>query len=484
MRERLEKIFVAFLIILGIGLAMLLTAHESYAARVEFEGGGGGGAVTTEPYVTIGNTAGLSAERALTGTANEITVTDDGANTTVTLSLPSTIDLGGKTSFEIPNAAAPTVDAFGEIAGDNNLWAASRGAPVFFDGTAATALVNVLVSDAPSNGQVPQWNTGGTITWETAAGSMSIGGTVTSGTTGSVLFVGSGPVLAQDNANIFWDDTANRLGILTASPGVTLDVRGTTYIKPTGSTPTMQIVAGTDPATTVAMSTDNTAYGWQFGPVVSDSTQTVVQMLGQGFGGGFSGQYGIYLGTHADSNFQVVQRSGNINLVNVPRTGGMTLLSPSGTSTTLTINTVANTGASVLAFQENAGADAYLEFINSAFATTSRRNYLEVYNANTTGGVSIWTNGTLQHQIDENGDMTVTDGNNFILSGTTGTKIGTATSQKIGIWNATPIVQPTTAIAAATFVANTSLIANDTATFDGYTLGQVVKALRNLGILA
>lgn len=61
---------------------------------------------------------------------------------------------------------------------------------------------------------------------------------------------------------------------------------------------------------------------------------------------------------------------------------------------------------------------------------------------------------------------------------------GTATTNKIGFWNATPIVQPTTAIASATFVANTSLIANDTATFDGYTIGQVVKALRNIGILA
>jgi hypothetical protein len=48
----------------------------------------------------------------------------------------------------------------------------------------------------------------------------------------------------------------------------------------------------------------------------------------------------------------------------------------------------------------------------------------------------------------------------------------------------TPIVQSTAAVAAATFVANTSSIANDTATFDGYTLGQVVKALRNAGLLA
>lgn len=73
---------------------------------------------------------------------------------------------------------------------------------------------------------------------------------------------------------------------------------------------------------------------------------------------------------------------------------------------------------------------------------------------------------------------------NIATDTTTGTKIGTATTQKLSMWNATPIVQPTTAGAAATFVANTSLIANDTATFDGYTIGQVVKALRNIGILA
>lgn len=48
----------------------------------------------------------------------------------------------------------------------------------------------------------------------------------------------------------------------------------------------------------------------------------------------------------------------------------------------------------------------------------------------------------------------------------------------------TPIVQPTTAIAAATFVANTSGIVNDTATFDGYTIGQMAKVLRNLGLAA
>ncbi len=46
------------------------------------------------------------------------------------------------------------------------------------------------------------------------------------------------------------------------------------------------------------------------------------------------------------------------------------------------------------------------------------------------------------------------------------------------------LYQQATGGGASTFVSNTSLIANDTATFDGYTIGQVVKALRNLGILA
>jgi hypothetical protein len=38
-------------------------------------------------------------------------------------------------------------------------------------------------------------------------GGMTIGGAVVGGTPGSVLFIGTGPVLAQDNANFFWDDT-------------------------------------------------------------------------------------------------------------------------------------------------------------------------------------------------------------------------------------------------------------------------------------
>lgn len=80
--------------------------------------------------------------------------------------------------------------------------------------------------------------------------------------------------------------------------------------------------------------------------------------------------------------------------------------------------------------------------------------------------------------------LTVADDIDFVFGATNGTMFGTTAAQKIGFWSKTPIVQPTTAVAAATFAANSSGIANDTATFDSYTIGQVVKALRNVGILA
>lgn len=47
------------------------------------------------------------------------------------------------------------------------------------------------------------------------------------------------------------------------------------------------------------------------------------------------------------------------------------------------------------------------------------------------------------------GDTFLSEGTDFILGTTTGTKIGTATTQKLGFWNATPIVQPASANQAA-----------------------------------
>ena len=67
---------------------------------------------------------------------------------------------------------------------------------------------------------------------------------------------------------------------------------------------------------------------------------------------------------------------------------------------------------------------------------------------------------------------------------TTGIKIATATTQKLSFWNSTPIVQPTTTVAAATVVSGAGGTVKHDDTFDGYTLEKIVRALRNIGLLA
>ncbi len=49
-------------------------------------------------------------------------------------------------------------------------------------------------------------------------------GVSTAFTTGSVVFAGASGVYSQDNANFFWDDTNNRLGLGTAVPNQPLDI--------------------------------------------------------------------------------------------------------------------------------------------------------------------------------------------------------------------------------------------------------------------
>lgn len=50
------------------------------------------------------------------------------------------------------------------------------------------------------------------------ADAVTIGAAVTGGTNGSIIFVGTGGVLAQDNANFFWDDTNKILSIGDNTP--------------------------------------------------------------------------------------------------------------------------------------------------------------------------------------------------------------------------------------------------------------------------
>jgi hypothetical protein len=81
--------------------------------------------------------------------------------------------------------------------------------------------------------------------------------------------------------------------------------------------------------------------------------------------------------------------------------------------------------------------------------------------------------------------ITISDAKNIVLNTTTGTKIGTGTTQKLAFWNKTPIVQPTTSITGASFVSGgggTNLKTDDT--FGGYTVAQLAAIIINSGLAA
>jgi hypothetical protein len=90
------------------------------------------------------------------------------------------------------------------------------------DGTLISAGTNITI-------------TGGTIS-ASGGGGMSIGGSITSATAGSVLYAGASGVLAQSNANFYYDYTNIRLGIGTNTIGSTLQVAGGVAIGYSAST--------------------------------------------------------------------------------------------------------------------------------------------------------------------------------------------------------------------------------------------------------
>jgi hypothetical protein len=96
---------------------------------------------------------------------------------------------------------------------------------------AATGSGGTVTSVDVSGGTTGLTTSGGPITGAgtiTLAGTLGVAnggtGTSTAFTAGSVVFAGPSGVYAQDNANLFWDDTNNYLGVRTATPGAVVDI--------------------------------------------------------------------------------------------------------------------------------------------------------------------------------------------------------------------------------------------------------------------
>lgn len=130
---------------------------------------------------------------------------------------------------------------------------------------------------------IPQYSGGG---------GMAIGGSITSATAGSVLFAGTSGVLQQDNANLFWDDTNNRLGVGTATPSSVLHTVGSVtassaiaignYMQPTlVAAANNDVLVGLDvnPTFTVGAFTGLSNFGIRINQVLAASEPLRIQMV-------------------------------------------------------------------------------------------------------------------------------------------------------------------------------------------------------------
>lgn len=106
--------------------------------------------------------------------------------------------------------------------------------------------------------------------------------------------------------------------------------------------------------------------------------------------------------------------------------------------------------------------------------------------ANSTEQIRIDTNGV---KISDSKALTLGVGTNIALDTTTGSKIGTLTTQKLGFYNATPVVQPTSPGLTAPSTTGSGTTLFQTTKFNGgagteYSVADIVKVLKNLGLIA
>ena len=95
-----------------------------------------------------------------------------------------------------------------------------------------------------------------------------------------------------------------------------------------------------------------------------------------------------------------------------------------------------------------------------------------------TNSYALWIQGG-RTQLD--GDLGIADAKNIIFSTTTGSKIGTATTQKLGFYNATPIVQPSayTQTYSTADKTHANFTSADLSAFTGGTVGFLDAAERD-----
>ena len=345
-----------------------------------------------------------------------------------------------------------------------------------FAATTSSQLAGVISDETGSGalvfGTSPAFTTD--ITTPLIYGSSASGGNLTLQSTSNAT---KGKILFGTSA---YDEVNNRLGLGTTSPAFDFDL--------------------TKSAATVSFNIKNTlATGFSYFETLGDDGVNYISLNTFNTNGGIGGLL-------ANNTSWIIGDAANIGFINQKSTG-ILIFATGGvaagnekarfTTTHFLVNTTTAPGGllSQMRVVKGTGLIDIGEYtagrgaiwVNQA--TPTNANWaLSADGSNNTffnGGTSIrlLVSGNIMYSVFNN-LVSFTDAVNESYGTTTGTKHGTSTSQKQSFWNATPIVQPTTAVAAATVVSGVGGNVKHDDTFDGYTVEKVVRALRNIGLLA
>lgn len=133
----------------------------------------GGAAPTDATYVTLSTNATLTDERVLTGTANQITITDNGAGSTVVLSLPQSIATSSTPTFASMTLTAASSLTLGTASTNTGAIilknSTNANTTTIQAGAAGAALVFTLPTDDGNASDFLQTNGSGVLSWAAGA---------------------------------------------------------------------------------------------------------------------------------------------------------------------------------------------------------------------------------------------------------------------------------------------------------------------------
>lgn len=192
-----------------------------------------------------------------------------------------------------------------------------------------------------------------------------------------------------------------------------------------------------------------------------------------------AGSNGQYLKTDGTGNLSWASEAGMGTVTSVGGTGSVNGLSLSGTVTTsgnLTLGGSLDLSSPPAIGATTPAAGAFTEVTAPTYKAAD--------------GTTGMTLASVSGEIGVSAGLQFADGAYVRIGTTTGTKFGTTTSQKIGFYNSTPVVQPAGTGVTTGFTAGAGAAVLDDSTFTGntgsaaYTIGDIVKALKDLGLLA